>query len=338
MTNSFRIVVIGATQSTMRIVKGLVRNNANLVCVFSLDHSVSANVSGFATTEIDSFCRVNRIPFQTFNQVNDSLIVSEIRDQAPDVIFAVGFSQLVGEELLSLSTQATIGFHPTCLPSGRGRAPLAWLTFHGIGGAATFFLMGKGVDDGSIIVQEPFEVNPDDHAGDVEKKIMDAIDRALDRWIPDLVKGEFYAKPQNDSLASYTGVRRPEDGLIDWTEPCQITYSRIRAASFPHPGAYTYAENRKIIILRAKVATGMPWCGIPGRILTKCKDRGVLVQAGDGLLWLMDIEDVEHPKAPVRLRVGQRLGYAAQDEIYILKREIEFLKRTIRLKIDDFQR
>lgn len=46
----------------------------------------------------------------------------------------------------------------------------------------------------------------------------------------------------------------------------------------------------------------------------------MLVQAGDGLLWLMTIEDVEHPKVPVRIRVGQRLGYGAQDEIYKLKR------------------
>ena len=326
MSTRFRIVVIGGTKSTLQIVKGLARNNANIVGVFSLDHFADANVSGFATPEIYSFCKDNGIEFRTFIRVNDPITISAIRDKKPDVLFAVGFSQLVGDEILAIPTQFTVGFHPTRLPTGRGRAPLAWLTFDITNGASTFFVMSKGMDDGPILIQEAFEVGPDDHAEDVECIIMDAIDRALDRWVPDLNKGELYPKPQNEAAASFTGIRRPEDGLIDWEEPYQITYSRIRAASYPHPGAYTYAYDRKVIIWRATTAKDMPWRGVPGRILMICKNRGFLVQAGDGLLWLTKLVDAEHPHIPVNLSVGQRLGYAPQDEIFKLKKEVEILK------------
>lgn len=329
MGDSFRIVVVGATQSTLRIVQGLVRNGANLVGVFSLDPSVGAKVSGFATPEIESFCQGAGIPFQLFVHVNDVVTTKAVRALAPDVLFAVGFSQLVGDEVLSFPSKGAVGFHPTCLPVGRGRAPLAWLTHDIADGCSTFFVMGKGVDDGPILVQEPFMVSPDDHAGDVETAILDAIDRALDRWVPSLVQGEWFATPQDDSLANYTGIRRPSDGLIDWEEPMLATYARIRAASRPHPGAYTYADNRKILIWRAEPATDMAWRGVPGRVLFVCVDRGTLVQVGEGQLWLREIEDVECPGIPVTLRVGQKLGYVSQDEIFKLKSEIESLKQQV---------
>lgn len=326
MTIRFRIVVIGATRSTLQILKGLVRNNADIVGVFSLDQMVSTNVSGFATSEVHSFCKDNNIEFQTFTNINNPVTVSAIRAKKPDILFAVGFSQLVNDEILAIPSQFTVGFHPTYLPAGRGRAPLAWLAFDNTNGASTFFVMSNGVDDGPILIQEPFEVSPDDHAEDIEGKIMAAIDRALDRWVPDLNNGKLYSRPQDNAAASFTGIRKPEDGLIDWEEPCQIIYSKIRAASHPHPGAYTYINNHKIIIWRAKLAKDMPWKGVPGRILMICEKRGALVQAGDGLLWLTKLENLEQPHIPIKLSVGQKLGYAPQDEIFRLKKEIEALK------------
>ena len=312
MPGNFSILVIGATGSTLQILKGLKRNGANVVGAFALDSSASANVSGFATPAIEAFCKENRVTFQKFVNVNDSDTISAISKKSPDIVFAVGFSQILGEEALSIARLCNVGFHPTFLPNGRGRAPLAWLTYDVSKGAASFFVMKDGMDNGPILVQEPFEVEPDDHASDVSKKIRSAIDRALDRWVPELVKGEIYAKPQDESLASYSGIRRPGDGLIDWEEPWEIIYSTIRASSRPHPGAYTFADDRKILIWKAVPASDMPWRGVPGRVLTICEQRGVLVQAGDGLLWLKEIEDAESNMVPIRLKIGQRLGYVPQ--------------------------
>ena len=160
------------------------------------------------------------------------------------------------------------------------------------------------MDSGPILVQAAFKVDPDDHAEDVENKIMLAIDRALDSWVPTLVKGELVSTHQDEAKASYTGIRRPADGLIDWEDHCQVTYSRIRAASHPHPGAYTYYKDRKLLVWRAKPAPEMPWRGVPGRVLMVCNTRGVLVQAGEGLMWLTHLEYDDSPRTPVTISVG----------------------------------
>ncbi len=58
-----KIVVAGATVSTLKIIEGLVRNGANVVAIFSLDESVSGKICGFATPAIRLFAQKQGIPF-----------------------------------------------------------------------------------------------------------------------------------------------------------------------------------------------------------------------------------------------------------------------------------
>lgn len=324
-----KIVVAGATISTLRTVEGLVRNGANVVAVFSLDESVASKVSGYATPRIRAFAQRQDIPFYTFVNINRPETLETIRNAAPDVLFAVGFSQIVSNEVLAIPKLAAIGFHPTKLPVGRGRAPLAWLTYCASEGAATFFAMGAGVDDGPILAQELFSIDPDDHANDVAEKLLQAMDRAFDRWLPELNKGVWNPMPQDEFAASYTGIRQPEDGNINWHDPCVETYSLIRAASQPHPGAYTYLNGEKIIVWRASNADDMPWRGVPGRILLVCPDRGVLVQAGEGRLWLESLENASDGSKSVEVKVGRKFGYSVEDELFRLTLEINKLKEQL---------
>ncbi len=330
----YRIVIIGAVKSTLQIIKGLLRNHANVIGVMGLAPNCSENVSGYVNLE--PFCKSKGIPFHFFEKINDEKSLRIVRNWNPDYLFAVGFSQLLGQDILNIPKKATIGFHPTYLPKGRGRAPLSWITYNCEPGAANFFVIGNGIDDGPILVQEPFIVDPDDHAEDVENKILGAIDIALDCWIPKLLRGEWKPQPQNDSKATYTGIRKPIDGLVYWDEPLQKTFARIRAASRPHPGAYTYVQGRKMIIWRAEIAKNSKYSGVPGRILFVDSEKGFLVQSGEGQLWLTEYEFPDSPGEIPKLRVGTLLGFNVQHEISklyqridILEKELERLKKKI---------
>jgi methionyl-tRNA formyltransferase len=323
---NLNVAILGATASTYRTLLGAYRNGLRVVGVLGLDPSRADNISGFAVPDIQEFCWKKKIPFQTFTDVNSGEVEECLRNWNVDLLFAVGFSQIVGKDVLSVPTRGTIGFHPTRLPEGRGRAPLAWLTYNILPGAANFFIMREGVDDGPILAQELFEVGPDDYAGDVEEKILTAIDAALDRWIPRLLRGEWEPIPQDEDRASYTGIRRSVDGLIGWQDPLDTTYNKIRAASHPHPGAYTFAGDRKVIIWRAGKAANMSYRGVPGRVLLISPELGVMIQAGEGLLWLNELEYADSPAEEVKLKVGQRLGYVVEQEIFKLKQEISWLK------------
>jgi len=307
----------------------LLRNRANVVGVLGLSTECAGNVSGY--TRLDDVAMANNIPYFEFKNINEPHIIHRIHQWNPDLFFVVGLSQLVKQDLLDIPRLGCVGFHPTWLPEGRGRAPVAWLVLDGRPGAATFFLMDAGIDSGPILVQEPFHVSDHDYASDVVEKLEDAIDRALDRWLPSLLKGEWNPQPQNDELASYNGRRSPGDGLIDWYKPAKDICRLIRAASRPHPGAYTYAKNEKLIVWRAEVENSLQIRGVVGQVLRISGDQGWLVQTGNGLLWLTETEFVDADPAP-RVQAGIRLGYALQDEIYRIRRRLDRLEALLEEK------
>jgi len=119
-----RIVLAGAVSSTRCILKSLTRNQMNVVGVFGLAEEASAGVSGY--TRLDDLAIRNKIPYHDFRNLNHTETIQKIQQCQPDLLFAVGISQLLHPELLAVPTVGCVGFHPTRLPVGRGRAPIAW--------------------------------------------------------------------------------------------------------------------------------------------------------------------------------------------------------------------
>jgi methionyl-tRNA formyltransferase len=325
-----RIVVAGATNSTHQTLAALIRHGANVVGVLQLRDESSHTVTAFA--KLDELAEPHGIPCATFRNINDAQIVEQVRQWQPDLMFVVGLSQLVRPEMMSIPSRGCVGFHPTFLPVGRGRAPLAWLTLDAQPGAATFFLIDEGVDSGPIFVQETFDVTPDDYASDVERKLVAATKQALDRWLPDLLEGAWKPHTQEENLATYNGRRGPDDGLIDWHQSAEEIHSLIRAASTPHPGAYTWYQGQKLIVWRAELEKHLPWRGAIGRVLHTEDQRGALIQSGDGLLWLSQVQfsdDADPRPAESVLKVGIKLGFVVQDEVAALRDRVADLEARL---------
>lgn len=317
--------MIGSVTSTRRVLEGLLRNGAAVVGVFGLSPKVSANVSGH--TRLDGICRTQGIPYWDFERVNESCSVSKVSSLAPDLIFAVGLSQLLGPELLRIPRLGCVGFHPTRLPRGRGRAPLAWLILNREHGAATFFVMEEGADSGPILVQEPFLVADTDYAGDVAAKVDSAIDRALDSWLPRLLAGEWEPTPQDETQGTYWGKRIPGDGCIDWHMPAVDIERLVRATSRPYPGAFTYVDGHKLIVWRARIETEYPVQGVVGAVVGVSERGEPLVQTSQGPLRLTEIEFSPPVSEPFRrLRVGARLGFVTECELENLRKRVSALE------------
>ncbi|MFM9965354.1 MAG: methionyl-tRNA formyltransferase [Planctomycetaceae bacterium] len=325
--SSLRIVLAGSVGSSRLTLLALLRHRADVVGVLELVPDNQSAISGFA--RMNDVAAEAGVPCVGFQNINTPEIVAQVREWQPDLLFVVGLSQLVKAELLAVPKLACVGFHPTLLPRGRGRAPVAWLVLDAAPGAANFFVMDEGTDSGPILVQEPFDVSPTDDAEQVTTSLEQAIVRGLDRWLPKLLAGEWNPQPQDESLATYHGKRAPEDGCIDWTKSAAEIHALIRAAGRPHPGAYSYHKDRKLLVWRAELDTVTPFRGVIGRVLLTDPQRGALVQTGDGLIWLSEFAWGDGDLTKPKLSVGQRLGYVVEDEVSRLKARVAELEKVI---------
>lgn len=309
----YSVLIIGAVQTTAVTLEKLIQYNFNIVGVLGNEPINVNRVSGW--TNLKLLAENYGLDYLGFQKINNQSHIDWAAERKPDIIFAVGFSQLLKNVWLKMPKLGCIGFHPTKLPEGRGRAPLAWAVLENKTASATFFLMGEGADDGPIFIQSLFEVQKDDDATVVEEKIKEHIGKSLDVWLPELKKGIWNPEPQDDAMASWYGKRAPEDGWINWNNSSEYLNRLIKASSKPHPGAYTYYKDFKVVIWKSQLETSLKIKGVVGRVLLIEENKGYLIQCGQGLLWIRDI-DTNSERKP---RVGDKLGYNVEDEIYKIK-------------------
>lgn len=315
-----KVAVIGGVKSTRVLVEKLYLHGYRDVCVWGYSPSDSSLVSGWCDlTDLSRQFGFSYKPFVKIADCTDALIAYK-----PDYIFAVGLSQIIPEPILALPSRGCIGFHPTALPKGRGRAAIAWLVLEQVSGAASFFLLREGVDDGPLVGQVPFVVTASDDAASVEDKLLEAEAKALDEFLPALLAENYSVVEQDQLSATWYGRRTPDDGLIDWSKSSFDLDRLIRASSKPHPGAYTFHDQTRLTIWSA-VIDDRPERGVSGRILQCYDDGSFIVQTGAGLIRVRSWE-ADAPWAP---RIGQLLGYYSDLEINQLKRNFADLERRL---------
>ena len=298
-TKNPRIAIAGSVNSSIQTLKKLHEYGLNVVRVLALSPEKAKNVSGYR--DLKYFGDQWNYPSTYFEKINDDKIIHLLKEDRIDWFFVVGLSQLIRAELLSVPKYASLGFHPTALPKGRGRGAVAWIILGAAPGAATFFILDKGMDSGDILAQVSFSVTEEDYASDVIEKIKFSIDKALDSFLPNLKAGSLLATPQSHEEATFLGQRKPKDGLIDWNQSAKNVLKHIRATSKPLPGAFSFYNAEKVVIYRATIRN--EFTGIPGRILQVNADGTPIIACKQGALMLNKIET----KTAVNFKIGNDL-------------------------------
>jgi methionyl-tRNA formyltransferase len=118
-----RIGLIGGVKSSALALHKMSEYGLDIVEVFGYKPKTPELVSGYY--DLESLCLDKSISFTSFVRINEH--VEKIQSLNLDFLLVVGISQLVSEHIINAPRLGAIGFHPTKLPKGRGRAPIAWL-------------------------------------------------------------------------------------------------------------------------------------------------------------------------------------------------------------------
>jgi UDP-4-amino-4-deoxy-L-arabinose formyltransferase/UDP-glucuronic acid dehydrogenase (UDP-4-keto-hexauronic acid decarboxylating) len=196
----------------------------------------------------------------------------------------------------------------------RGRAPVNWVLLKGEKETGvTLHYMTPRPDDGDIVSQERVPISEEDTALTLHGKLAEASSRMLDRILPLIREGKAPRIPQDHSLATYFGGRKPEDGEIDWQRGAGEVRNLVRALTRPYPGAFTYAGDRKCLVWEVRKVAGTEPQAVPGTILSTdplviACGRGALrvdYAQQEGSLFMRGTQLAQD----LGLREGMRLGH-----------------------------
>ncbi|MCE9650777.1 MAG: formyltransferase [Parvibaculum sp.] len=222
------------------------------------------------------------IPVFTVEPRDGDEVERIVADLAPDLILSFYYRKMIPERILKLARLGAFNMHGSLLPRYRGRAPLNWAIINGERETGvTLHVMVKAADAGDIIDREAVPIGPEETAGEVAKRIPAAAVAIVARQIEALKTGTAPREKQDESKVTYFGIRKPEDGRIDWSQPARRVADLVRAVTAPFPGAFTTLRGRPLMVWRVRVAAGE---GRPGEVLSLAP---LLVACGSGAVELV---------------------------------------------------
>lgn len=235
--------------------------------------------------------------------VNDERTLAAIQALDPELVFVVGWSQLVREPFIAVAREGVFGMHPTLLPRHRGRAPIPWAILAGLArtGVTLFEIVDATSDSGAIVGQVTLDVAPDETATTLFARIAAAHVQLTRELLPQLLARSAPRIPQDPSRASAWPKRTPADGIIDWETRASFLYDWVRAQTRPYPGAFTFLGEEKVIVWSARPVELVQ--AAPAGTIIDVGDSGPVVACGEGGLVLEEIQT-----SASELVVGARLG------------------------------
>ena len=302
------VALMGSVSSSWHTLDALIRGGVQITGVLGVDESQATRISDYRS--LRELAHDADIPFHPFVKVAESPVGAFLEEHVPDLLWVIGLSQLVPQGLIGIARVGGIGFHPTMLPEGRGRAPVAWTILRGARAAVNLFFLTDEPDAGDIVVQREVPVLPDDYSEDLIRRTNLALAEVILELAPCLRRSDIPRTPQDHSKATYYPRRTPADGVIDWSATTDQVYRLIRAAGRPYPGAFTHCRQRKLTVWRGKPAEAPePTADArPGFVADVQEPSGALVSTGDGAIWLTEVEVEGGSGGADLLEIGARLS------------------------------
>ena len=214
--------------------------------------------------------------------------MSCIEKYTPDFIVVVAFGHIIPKKILAIPKIATINIHASLLPKYRGPAPIQWAIINeekktGV----TTMLMDEGLDTGDILLSSKLEIASDDTSDSLHDRLADLGADLLIQTLNAFEAGDINPIPQDHSQATYAPMLKKNDGRMNWETPANAIEAFIRGMT-PWPGAFTFHENKRLKIFRAKTIA-MDTEASPGTVI-KGFPNELWISTGKGVLSIMELQ------------------------------------------------
>jgi len=232
-----------------------------------------------------------RAGFPVFKPLKlDSSAREQIGAVKADLLVSFAYGRIFGPKFLAIFPLGGINIHPSLLPKYRGPSPIqaAILNRDSVTGI-TVQTLEKEMDSGDILAQEQFQLTGKETSGSLTEIMAKKAPAILAGVLKEIASSSVRRKAQNHSEAGYCSLVKREDGLIDWNRSAAEIEAEIRAFD-PWPLCRTIHKGRELLLLKASVYKNGTIRGEPGIVLGIDKQEGILVQTGEGILAVRELQ------------------------------------------------
>ncbi len=238
-----RIVFMGTPDFAVSILKGLIKNNYNIVGVVTAPDKPAGRGRKIKESAVKTYAKQESLKIFQPTNLKDSLFVEELTQLKPDISIVVAF-RMLPKVVWQIASKGTFNLHASLLPDYRGAAPIHWAIINGekTTGVTTFFIDEK-IDTGEIILKEKIEIKDNETVGTLHDKLMHLGTNLVLKTVDIIESGNIKTKKQPEKELKTAPKLTKENTKIDWTISVDEIYNKIRGLN-PFPSAWTIIDNK----------------------------------------------------------------------------------------------
>lgn len=234
----------------------------------------------------------------------DEETLTLLKQCGADLFVVIAYGQILSQQILDIPKLGCINVHGSILPQYRGAAPIQWCLYNGEKETGiTTMLMDAGMDTGAMLLKATTPISLLDNAQTLAVRLATLGADLLIETILKLEAGEITPIPQDNSLATYAPLIKKDDYKLDWSKSATALHNQIRGF---YPNCITTFRHQPLKVtgtvpLNADATElppefqdllhNLPQLSMsPGEVVSIAKGMGALIQTGDGLLLLSEVQ------------------------------------------------
>jgi len=224
----------------------------------------------------------------------DSAARAEVEALKPDLLVSFAYGKIFGPKFLGLFPLGGINIHPSLLPKYRGPTPIpAAIINRETETGITIQRLAAEMDSGDLLVQEKLPLDGRETTESLGETMAKKAAELLPALLGGIAEGGLRGEPQDHAAATYCSLIAKADGLIDWNMSALEIDAQIRAYT-PWPLSWTRHGELELFILKAQALgsplEAVPNLAVPGEVLGKDKNKGIMIQTGEGVLAVSELQ------------------------------------------------
>ncbi|MGM3304916.1 methionyl-tRNA formyltransferase [Anabaena sp. WFMT] len=261
--------------------------------------------------------------------------LNQLKQLDADVFVVIAYGQILSKKILNMPKLGCINVHGSILPQYRGAAPIQWCLYNGEQETGiTTMLMDAGMDTGNMLLKATTPIQLLDNAQNLADKLAVMGADLLIETLFKLERQEIEPIPQDNSVATYASLIQKQDYNLDWSKTAIQLHNQIRGfypnclttfrnqplkitAAVPLNSAYIHELPEQVTEKIHKIPDLSTISGQPGEVVSIIKGLGAIVQTGEGLLLLREVQLTgKRPQSGwdfvngTRLTLGEVLGHS----------------------------
>jgi methionyl-tRNA formyltransferase len=245
---------------------------------------------------IINFSKQNHIKIYRIKSINE--IKSKV--EKIDSGICVGFMEIIRKDFFDLPVNGIFNLHCGKLPEYRGRAPISRAIINGDKHiTVTLHKIDEGVDSGDIYIEKKIKINFKDDINILYQKCSDIAPKLIIELLKNPDNKPIRIRKQNIKNKAFKKIT-PEERKINWNNDITGIRNKIRALTYPYPGAFMIFDNDSYTINKADIIkTAGKTKSQQGKIL-EVTAQYLKIKCKNGILKISGITDMTNKKIKLK--------------------------------------